>query len=372
MMNRTNFFDFDLGMKFELLSYLPITIFHYNCSQKKMVIQNSYVGYSKMRLIILVCAILLTQNLVFSQGQQEDRERERIANSKVSKTIQWTHKYSQGKLNEKGYLTTESKYDEKGNVIEVINYKSSGQISSKLLYKYDKDNNKIEYQKFEKKDKPTLEMTYKQSFIYDDKGNKKIENGFDGIAPYKIMYSYLSDGKVQNITKLGADNSVIEKWESTYSGNTQTIKILKLGKNLDYILIRKTDANGNTIEETRKDSKGNEVKRTTSEYDRKNQLIANAEYYSGKLSKKFKYKYNAQNQIVEIIQVNPDGTEFLNRAFKYDSKGILLEEKWFDGIPNDLSSKNFKYNDRSIPAEVESYYSDYKYKVLYKYTYEYF
>lgn len=325
-----------------------------------------------MKQVILVIVLLLTQGFAFAQGQQEDRERERIANSKVSKSTQWTHKYAQGKLNPKGYITTESKYDEKGNVIEVINYKSNGQISSKLLYKYDKNNNKLEYQKFEKKDKPDLEMTYKQSFIYDDKGNKKIENGFDGIAPYKIMYNYQPDGKVRDITRLGADNSVIEKWESSYEGLVQTIKVLKLGKTLEYSLIRKTDSKGNTIEETRKDSKGNEVKRVTTEYDSKNLLISNAEYFSGKLSKKYKYKYNTQDQITEIIQINPDGKEILNRSFKYDTKGNLLEEKWFDGVPDDLSSKNFKYNDRSIPAEVESYYSDYKYKVLYKYTYEYF
>ncbi len=337
-----------------------------------MIFQNSYFGYSKMRHITILITILLLKNLAFAQGQQEDRERERIANSKISKITQWTHKYVKGNPNPQGYITTESKYDNKGNPVEVINYKSTGKISSKLIYKYDKDNNKTEYQKFEKKEKPDLELTYKQSFVYDDKGNKKIENGYDGIAPYKIMYSYTSDVKVKDITKLGADNSVLEKWESTYSGNTQTINVLKLGKTLDYILIRKTDANGNLLEETRKDAKGNEVKRTVSEYDSKNLIVSNAEYFSGKLSKKLKYKYNSQNLLTEIIQVNPDGTEILNRAFKYDAKGTLLEEKWFDGIPNDFSSKNFKYNDRSNPAEVESYYSDYKYKVLYKYTYEYF
>ena len=329
------------------------------------------IGYSKMKRIILTLTFLILYLFVFSQGQPEDKEKSRIANSKVQKSIQWTYKYAQGKINPKGYITTESKYDDKGNVIEVLNYKANGQVSSKLLYKYDKNNYKIEYQKFEKKDKPEIELTYKQSFIYDEKGNKKIENGFDGLSPYKILYNYLPDGKTKYITKYASDNSITEKWESTYSKNVQTIKILKLGKNLDYILIRKTDSRGNLIEETRNDSKGKEVKRVTSEFDANNLLVSNAEYYSGKLSKNFKYKYNNQNQIIEIIQINPDGTESLDRAYKYDSKGILLEEKWFDGIPNEFSSKNFRYNDKSNPAEVESYYSDYKYKVLYKYTYEY-
>ncbi len=325
-----------------------------------------------MKQVILTFILLFANILVYSQGQPEDKERDRLANSKVMKSTQWTYKYSQGKINPKGYITTESKYDENGNVIEVLNYKANGQISSKLQYKYDKNNNKIEYLKFEKKDKPDIELTYKQSFIYDDKGNKKLENGFDGVSPYKIVYNYLSDGKVRDITKYASDNSIIEKWESSYANNIQTIKILKLGKSLDYVLIRKTDSRGNTIEETRKDFKGNEVKRIASEFDANSYITSYAEYYSGKLSKKFSYKYNKQNQLLEIIQVNSDGTESLNRAFKYDNKGNLLEEKWFDGIPNEFSSKNFKYNEKSNPAEVESYYSDYKYKVLYKYTYEYY
>ena len=68
---------------------------------------------------------------------------------------------------------------------------------------------------------------------------------------------------------------------------------------------------------------------------------------------------------------NPDGSKTLNKAYKYDDKGNVIEEKWFDGVPDDLSRKNFKYNEKLNPSEVESYYSDYKYKVLYKYTYEY-
>lgn len=325
-----------------------------------------------MKKVALTLALLLVNIFIYAQSQSDDKERVRITNSKVSKSFQWTYKYSQGKVNTKGYITTESQYDEKGNLIEVINYKSNGQISSKLQYKYDKNNNKVEYLKFEKIKKTDLEVTYKQSFTYDEKGNKRVENGYDGISPYKIIYNYLPNGKVKDITKFASDNSIIEKWESSYNGNTQTINILKQGKTLDYVLIRKLDSRGNILDETRKDSKGKEVKRITTEFDANNNILSNAEYYSEKLSKKFNYKYNRKNQLLEITQVNPDGNESLNRAFKYDEKGNVLEEKWFDGIPNEFSSKNFKYNERLNPEEVESYYSDYKYKVLYKYTYEYY
>lgn len=325
-----------------------------------------------MKKITLTLALLLVNIFIYAQSQSDDKERVRIAKSKILKSTQWTYKYSQGKINTKGYITTESKYDKKGNVVEVINYKSNGKISSKLQYKYDKNNNKTEYLKFEKKDAPDIELTYKQSFSYDEKGNKKIENGFDGLSPYQIIFNYLPDGRTKDITKYASNKSIIEKWESSYNGNIQTINILKQGISLDYVLIRKLDSKGNILDETRKDSRGKEVKRITTELDENSNILSSAEYYSGKLSKKFIYKYNLKNQLFEIIQVNPDGSESLNRAFTYDAKGNVLEEKWFDGIPNEFSSKNFKYNEKLNPEEVESYYSDYKYKVLYKYTYEYY
>ena len=325
-----------------------------------------------MKRLALTVAFILFYSLSHSQGKPEDKERLRIANSKVSKSFQWTYKYTKGVINQNGYITTESKYDGRGNVVEVINYKSTGQISSKLLYKYDDNNNRIEYQKFEKRDHPDIELTYKQSFTYDDKGNKKIENGFDGITAYKIVYTYLPDGKIKDITKFNVNNSINEKWESTYSNNVQTINVLKQGTALDYSLERKTDSKDNITEEIRRDSKGKEVVRTTAEFDANNNVTTTSEYHSSKLSKKFIYKYNNINQLIEIDLVNSDGSKALSRSYKYDDKGNILEEKWFDGVPNDLSSKNYKYNEKLNPAEIESYYSDYKYKVLYKYTYEYF
>jgi len=325
-----------------------------------------------MKRLSLTILTLIGCLAVFAQSQNDEKDRIRYSNSKVSKLTQWTYKYTKGKVNPKGYITSESKFDEKGNAVEIINYKSNGKISTKLLYKYDDKNNKIEYQKFQKfEDKPDIELTYKQNFTYDDKGNKKLEVGFDGIINYRIEFNYLPDGKLKGITKFNPDNSVAEKWESTFNGNIQTINVFKRGTILDYSLIKKTDSKNNIIEETRNDAKGKEQSRIITEYDANNNISSTSEYYSGKLSKKFAYLYNKKNQLIEIDLENPDGSKTLFKAYKYDDKGNVIEEKWFDGIPDDLSSKNFKYNEKLNPSEVESYYSDYKYKVLYKYTYEY-
>ena len=147
----------------------------------------------------------------------DEKERELIVKNKIQKATQWVYKFSQGKPSAKGYISTENKYDEKGNLVEVINYKATGQISSKLLYKYDKNNNRVEYQKFGKTDKEELGLTYKQVFTYDEVGNKKVEVGFDGLTGYRITYSYLPEYKPKEIIKYNADNSISEKWEYSYN-----------------------------------------------------------------------------------------------------------------------------------------------------------
>ena len=48
----------------------------------------------------------------------------------------------------------------------------------------------------------------------------------------------------------------------------------------------------------------------------------------------------------------------------------MLEEKWFDGQPGEYSKRNFKLDNKGNVNEVEAYYSDYNYKVVYKYTYK--
>jgi len=325
-----------------------------------------------MNRIILVLLILSASSAIYPQGKNIENERIRISKNKIKKSVQWIYKYTNGKVNEKGYKSSETKYDEKGNIIEIINYKANGKISSKLLYKYDKNNNRTEYLKYGKTDKEELGLTYKQVFSYDEVGNKKVEVGFDGISGYRILYNYLPEYRPKDITKYNSDNSIAEKWEYSYNERTQTLKVYKQGSNFDYSLEKKSDGKDNVVEEIRRDPRGKELNRTSSFYDPYNNITSSAEYYSGSLSKKLTYRYENLSQLIEITQVNPDGTSFLNRSYKYDANGNLIEERWFDGIPDDYSSKTYKYDSKGNVVEVDSYYSDYKYKSLYKFTYEFY
>jgi len=327
-----------------------------------------------MRSSILL-AVLFTFSLVANAqySKDDDRERQRIAESKIKTSIQWTHRYAQGKPASEGYKTTETHFDKAGNAVEVLNYRSTGDISSKLLYKYNDKNQRVEYLMYQKeKDAKELKLTYKQAFHYNEKGLKVTEVVFDGIAGYKITYSYLPNGSLKEIIKYNSSNAAAEKWEYTYSGLSHEINVLGPANQTISTVKKKMDAKGNVLEDTKFGANGKEQKRIVNVYDDKSRVVEMAEYFSGNLTKKLFYKYNNLDVVVEIVQQNPDGSKFTQASYKHDTSGNLLEERWSEDESPELSSKQVKYDKDGNLIEVDSYYAPYKYRVLYKYSYEFF
>jgi len=83
-------------------------------------------------------------------------------------------------LIKKQYKDSETYYDEKGNVIEEINYKK-GQVSKHFKYQYDSDSNKIKEEEYDESGKLTESSEYKyenglrvEKIVYD--GNKKMKS----------------------------------------------------------------------------------------------------------------------------------------------------------------------------------------------------
>jgi len=94
----------------------------------------------------------------------------------------WKYLY---KYNDKGIMTerietsyiwkysSKNKYDEKGNVIEVLTYDKDGIMDQKSTYKYDEMGSQVEwdFSKYYPDGKLKEETVYKHSFIYDNIGN---------------------------------------------------------------------------------------------------------------------------------------------------------------------------------------------------------
>ena len=324
--------------------------------------------------LILLVLLLLTAGVKAQLTKDEELERKRIVDSKIKKSVQWSHRFNNNKPSAEGYKTSETQYDKFGNPVEIINYRSNGDVSSKLIYRYDSNNQKVEYLMFQKeRDAKELKLTYKQTFHYNQQGKKTHEVVFDGVAGYRITYSYYPDGNNKEIVKYNSANAVSEKWVYTYNGSNQELKVYTGDGILSYTVQKKFDANGNVLEEVRLGSNGKEQKRTNYVYDAKSRVSQMAEFFSGNLIKKLFYKYNDLGVVTEIRQQNPDGKEFIQSTYKHDENGNLLEERWSeDNNTSELSHKQSKYDEDGNLVEMDSYYAPYKYRVLYKYTYEFF
>lgn len=302
-----------------------------------------------------------------AQSRADLMTKELIVKNKVKTVSQWNHKIIKGKVDPKGYISVVTSYDGDGNVIQVENLKADGSKSSTHEYTYDKNGNRVTYIQHQLLGGKWT-MSYKQIITYDRNGRKVAEDGFDGTTNYKILLTYYPDGKQESITKSNAFGRVDEKWVYTHNGNETRIEVQKQGKP-SRTLIKKFDPKGQLIEETTLKPDGSELNKSLFAYDGNGIMTAKEEFYGGKPKAKYDYKYNGSN-LMEVMQTPAEGEPIVFRSYKYDKEGNMVEEQWFDGQPDDYSNRKIQLDDNGNVNQVETYYSDYKYKVVYRYTYK--
>lgn len=314
--------------------------------------------------------LLLYTQAISAQTITELMSREKIAQNKIESITQWTHRFVKDKVDSKGFKTVETNYDKQGNIVEVINYKQNGEVGSRHIYKYDNQNRKIEYQQFQDIPGKGFSLSFRQAFTYDSKGNKLTEMGYDGKTTYRIAYSYTPDGKQKEITKYNAGNAVEEKWVFEFADSKIMISIYKPAGTLNRTIERVIDDAGRVIDEKNFTAAGKELGRTTFKYGTDDLLQAKTEYHGGELRASYEYKYDTKKQLVEVYLTKPGTKKILYSAYNYDSQGNLLEEKWYEDGASDYSRRNYKIDSKGNIDEVDAYYSDYNYRVVYRYSYK--
>lgn len=305
-----------------------------------------------------------------AQTITELMSKEKIAQNKIETITQYTHRLQNEKVDSKGYKSVETTYDKSGNVIEVVNYKPNGVVASRHIYKYDSKGRKIEYQQFQDLPSKGFSLAFRQAFTYDSNGNKLSEVGYDGRTTYRIAYTYTPDGRQKDITKYSSNNSVEEKWIFENSGSKVKISIYKPAETLNKIIERTLDAQGRVIDEKNITPAGKELGRTTFKYGTKDQLLAKSEFHGGEPRASYDYIYDERNQLVEVYLTKPGASKILYSSYRYDKSGNLLEEKWYEDGASDYSRRNYKIDNQGNINEVDAFYCDYNYRVVYRYTYK--
>ncbi|MBQ9471011.1 MAG: hypothetical protein IJU72_08690 [Bacteroidales bacterium] len=317
------------------------------------------IGLTLIIGLISACAV--------AQSRADLMTKELIVKNKVKSVSQWNHKIVKDKVDPKGYISVITTYDSNGNVVQVENLKSDGSKSSTHEYTYDKNGNKVAYVQHQLLGGKWT-MSYRQIITYDHNGRKVAEDGFDGTTNYKILLTYYPDGKQESITKSNAFGRVDEKWIYTHNGNETRIEVQKQGKP-NRTVIKKFDSKGQLTEETTLKPDGSELNKSLFGYDGNGAITTKEEFYGGKPKAKYDYKYSGTN-LTEITQTATDGKPIVFRSYKYDKQGNMVEEQWFDGQEDDYSNRKIQLDNNGNVNQVETYYSDYKYKVVYRYTYK--
>ena len=188
-----------------------------------------------------------------------------------------------------------TKYNDKGLVIEIVTYDSSGSVLSTETFEYD--------------DKDKLIKETLKGFYYSEGGDFEIEKiPIDKIRTYNYKYENgnlteesSSDGEMK---KYDSQGRIAEekRWDNTdyfysYDSNNNLIKKIQIYHTNSVLerteIIYKYDENNNLVEQTTSD--GN---KTFYKYDHKNNLIEEVSNEGNKIT----YKYDEKGNWVEKRQ----------------------------------------------------------------------
>ncbi|MCK5171261.1 MAG: hypothetical protein KAQ75_15390, partial [Bacteroidales bacterium] len=293
-----------------------------------------------MKNITIFTLLIFSVELLFAQLPGEKKWKENISKNHVQTQVQWNHKYEKGKPKRNGYKNYTKKFDLNGNVIEEIYYQS-GSVDQKLSYKYDDNDNKVEYVNYQGDE---TKVMFKQNITYDNSTRKIREERYNGTDYQIIKYNY-KNNNLAEIIRTDVYGNIEHKRIFKYNNNICTISIFdgestEIGK-----IINKYDDNDNIIESIEYDLDG-KIKEQYFYRFNANLLREKTKNVLGNFRYKEEYKYNSKGNLIKVIKEEPKGNIFVNNLYKYDSKGNLIEEEWYDDHPSENSKKTYFYNEK--------------------------
>jgi len=307
---------------------------------------------------------------VVAQFDFDAKEKERMAKNKVKVQTQWTHNYVDGKPAAKGTRASVTKYDARGNVTEITNFNEKGDIISVLTYQYDNRDNRVNFERHQDNRKKLL---YSQRTVYDARGNKIREQGFDGATAYNNTYKNDENGKPSEISYT-IENALIEKRVLKHSGNKTEIFIYDQNNNLTFKQENTYNNRGLLVSEVKTGSKGNVVHTLDMQYNNTGDLTEEVRKRADeKLDYQKLYFYDNANRLIREETVNLDGTKFVSYEYQYNSQGDLALESWKKTErAKEPSTKKYTYDSRGLCTDCDCYFASYPLRSLYKYTYEFY
>lgn len=249
------------------------------------------------------------------------------------KAIEKFGKIEKGKLTHSFQSNYFKKFNEQGNITYEELYDEDGNIDSKKTYKYDVNNNIIEYVSLDSDGTSNLVLKYS----YDNIGNM-IESNRRGKGAFKNdfkkIYSYNNEGKVIEESGIGNDGITYMNKLKYEGENLIEINHYKSDGSLQYRGIINYDNNSNVIEKIKYNANGDIDSKEIFDYDNNSNLVNSQNYDSdGKLERESNYKYDDNNNVIEMINDNGIGSPSVYKYdLEYDKNGNCITKIEFYNI----------------------------------------
>jgi len=319
------------------------------------------------RAFLVLFSMFALVNPVKSQFDFDAAERERMARARVRTQTQMTHDYVNGRPAARGYRSTVTTFDTRGNVTEIMSYNSEGKLVSRVVNRWDNRNNLIRHERFNDRNV----LVYSQMVMFDAAGNKIRENGFNGHAQYSNTFTYDTNGRLTEIRYMEGSN-LIERREFRYTGNRTEISIFGANNALQFRQENTHNAQGLLVSEVRTGGAANNVIHTLNmRYNSLGDLIEEERRRTeNRLEFQRFYTYDSNNRPIRVETVNPDGTRFVSHEYQFNPQGDLLQRSQRRNNRTEMSTEKFTYDARGLYIEVDAFFASFNLNSLYRYTYE--
>ena len=305
-----------------------------------------------------------------TQAEHEmNLDKQRMKDGRISSIKIYSYKSESEENSKLGYLSIERAYNTDGNITDFRVYTRHGKIKFHYTYIYDHNGREIEFNELKSNGiiRRKLTMTYDSSgnitdrrnywkrsgnlrwhciTRYDDKQNM-IELKYSGKNDQKdlggFVYTYYPDGTKKQTVEYGRKKKVLHTWnyDCDPSGKSE-------GKNLkdtSNICIRyTTDKDGNKIKIKEENHKGSKIRRIISKYDAQNNLL-DVMQYDKKERVRYHYHsaYDSKNNLTESLYYRDKSDEIKHRyVYHYDASGNLIELLTYK--KSSLPDRILKYN----------------------------
>lgn len=220
-----------------------------------------------------------------------------------------------GEIKQVLFGKTVTTYDNKGNKVQIVNYKPDNSVLYRWNYKFDRKGNLMEYSLFN----TDGSLQYKNSYKYDAKNLRSEERNFDGFINTRTAFKYDQQGRVVEAIKLNIDSTPVSRTTYQYDakGNQSEERTYFPNGALISIISNTVDTNGNAS--------------IQNEYGPDSNIIT-----------RIMKKYDSNNRLVEEIVLNMGNTLAYKNVYSYDTNGNRMEKLVYDKLLN--SRTTYKYD----------------------------